>query len=288
VRASAAPIARPRLADVAAAVSAVPALPRAVRAVINACEDPDTGADDVARLILSDQGLTANVLKLANSAAYGHRRRVGTATDAVVIMGVSAVRSLAISSHTANLLSGELPGYVMARGDLWRHSLAVAFVCRGLPGATGPRAAEEAFVAGLLHDVGKLVMSDVIGASYELLVRTAWERRRPLHECERELIGFDHAELGARIAAAWGFPAALVGAIGVHHRPDDAGDAYDLAHRVAVADSVCNSIEAGIGADEAATLVDPAFLAALELDVITLAGMLAEMEPAMFTDPLPA
>lgn len=278
-------IARPSVEELATAVGRLPTLPAAVRAVMDACDGQETDSRDVARLVLSDQGLTANLLKLANSAAYGHRRRVTTVSDAVVIMGLSAVKSLAISSHTAQLLSRSLPGYEMERGDLWRHSLSVAFLSRRLTGGGGA-AAEEAFVAGLLHDVGKVVLSEALGDAFDELTHAAQSGRCALSDSERDMLGFDHADLGARIAATWGFPERLVEVIGLHHRPEEAASAPDLAACVALADTVAHALAGGIRVGDIHHLADPAHLDALGLDEPGLSRIVAEMAPLLTTDPL--
>ncbi len=275
---------RPSLDEVAAAVAEVPALSPAVRGVMDACDSLDTTAQEVAKAILVDQGLTANVLRLANSAHYGHPRRVTTATEAVVLMGVSAVRSLAISSHTAQLLSRPLPGYAMARGDLWRHSMSVAFVSRRLAIETAVAPAEEAFIAGLLHDVGKVVLSDLMRDSFERMTRIAHEERIPLSLVERRMLGFDHADLGARITRAWRFPPALVEAIGAHHRPAEAEEAPALAHCVHVADLTCLFIGAGAGPDAVPYAVEPDSLAALGLSAHRLREIATELHPILVRD----
>lgn len=277
---------RPSIDDVTAAIAQVPTMPRAVHAVMDACERPDTSAQDIARSVMADQGLTANVLRLANSAAYGHRRRVTTVSDAVVIMGMSAVKSLAISAHTADLLNRALPGYAMERGELWRHSLNVAFLCRSLTRDPGSQAREEAFVAGLLHDMGKVVLSGFLGDGFDTLTRAAHERRSPLNEAERELLGFDHADLGARLTHEWRFPGRLVEAIGVHHHPDDATLAPGLAACVSAADAVAHALAAGIAPDDVPHVVDQAWLDELDLTPHELAGRVAELRPMLDTDPL--
>lgn len=277
--------ARPSVEELAAAVGRLPTLPASVRAVMDACDTAECDSRDVARLVLADQGLTANLLKLANSAAYGHRRRVTTVTDAVVIMGLSAVRSLAISSHTAQLLERSLPGYGMGRGALWRHSLSVAFLSRRLSGGAGT-AAEEAFVAGLLHDVGKVVLSDALGDAFDELTRAAQSGRCALCDSERDMLGFDHADLGARIAATWGFPERLVEVIGLHHRPEEAASAPDLASCVALADTIEHALAAGIGPGDIHHLADPAHLETLAVGETDLCRLITEMAPLLTTDPL--
>lgn len=275
----------PTLEQVAGAVAEVPALSLTVQRVMEACSGGDADARAVSEMILADQGLTANVLKLANSAYYGHPRRVTTVTDAVVLMGMSAIRSLAVSSHTSRLLSRPLPGYAMARGDLWRHSLAVAFVSRRIAAETAAAPVEEAFVAGLLHDLGKVVLSDFLGDAFDELTLTAHRRRIPLYVAELEMLGFDHADLGARIAAEWRFPAPLVEAIGVHHRPAEAIVAPALAHTVCMADAACLMVAAGAGPEAVPLAVDPASFDATGISRERLAALIAELEPVITGDP---
>ena len=215
-------ITRLTAAEVASAVAELPPMPASISEVIAACDDQDMTVGQLSQVILRDQSLTANLLKLANSAFYGHARRVTTATEAVVLLGFSAIKSLAISSHTSRLLNGALPGYGLQQGELWRHSIAVAFTARRLAVEIKLAPVEEAFVAGLLHDIGKTILSGYMENAFDEVTRIAQERRMPFHEVETELLGFDHAELGAQVAAAWSFPPELEEAIRYHHSPHEA------------------------------------------------------------------
>lgn len=270
--------------QVAAAVAAVPAFSAAVRRVMDACDDPDSSVQDVADALLADQGLTANVLRLANSAHYGHGRRINTVTEAVLLVGFTSIRSLAITSHTSKVLSRPLPGYAMGRGDLWRHSMSVAFVSRRLAAETRSAPMEVAFVAGLLHDVGKVILSDLMRESFEQMTSVAHDERIPLAMVEQRLLGFDHADLGARLAEAWEFPAALTEAIGTHHRPGDATVAPQLAHCVHVADLTCLFIGAGAGASAVPYGVDPTSFEAIGITPRRLIELAGEMEPILIRD----
>lgn len=272
-------------AEVAAAVADLPAMPASVSSVVAACDDQDVTVGQLSQVILRDQSLTANILRLANSAFYGHARGVTTITEAVVLLGFSAIRSLAISSHASRLLSGPLPGYGMREGELWRHSLAVAFTARRLAVEVHLAPVEEAFVAGLLHDVGKTILSGHMEHAFDRVVAVAQGRRAPLHEVEAELLGFDHAELGAHLAVAWGFPAELEEAIRLHHRPHEAALKPRLAHCVHVADAACTMLGIGLGADGLGDATDPASLAALPIGAGRLTRVMAEVEPLIADDP---
>jgi len=267
--------------EVASAVAELPAMPSSVTEVIAACDDQGMTVGALSQAVLRDQSLTAGILKLANSSFYGHARRVTTATEAVVLLGFSAVKSLAISSHTSRMLSGALPAYGLRRGELWQHSLSVAFTARRLAVEVQLAPVEQAFVAGLLHDIGKTVLAGYMEHAFDEVTRIAQERRVPFHEVEQQLLGFDHAELGARVAAAWSFPPELEEAIRHHHSPGDAMLEPLLAHCVHVADAGCMMLGVGLGAAGTVGAVDPGSLEAMGLEPERLAGVMAEIEPLL-------
>ena len=265
--------------DVVNAVAEMPAMPASITAVISACDDQDMTVGQLSQVILRDQSLTANILRLANSSFYGHSRRVTTITEAVVLLGFSAIKSLAISSHTARLLSGELAGYGLQQGELWHHSIAVAFTARRLAIEVRLAPVEEAFVVGLLHDIGKTILSSHMEHAFEEVTRIAQERRTPFHEVEAELLGFDHAELGAQVAAAWNFPPELEEAIRFHHAPQGATIKPALAHCIHLADAACMMLGVGLGADGLMYGIDPDSLVALDITPERLIGLMDDIGP---------
>jgi putative nucleotidyltransferase with HDIG domain len=273
--------------EVAAAVAELPAMPASISEVISACDDQDMTVGQLSQVVLRDQSLTANILKLANSSFYGHSRRVTTVTEAVVVLGFSAIKSLAISSHTARLLSGGLPGYGLQRGELWRHSIAVAFTARRLAVELKLAPVEEAFVAGLLHDIGKLILSSYMENTFDEVTRIAQERRIPFHLVEAQLLGFDHAELGAQIANAWSFPPELEEAIRFHHAPHDATLKPSLAHCVHLADAACMMLGVGLGTDGLMYGIDPGSLEALDMTPDRLLGLMDDIMPMVTGDAFP-
>ncbi len=271
--------------EVAAAVAELPAMPASIAEVIAACDDHDMTVGQLSQVILRDQSLTANILKLANSSFYGHSRRVTTVTEAVVMLGFSAIKSLAISSHTARLLSGGLPGYGLQQGELWRHSISVAFTARRLAVEVRLAPVEEAFVAGLLHDIGKTILSSYMEHAFDEVTRIAQDRRIPFHDVEAELLGFDHAELGAQIAVAWSFPPELEEAIRFHHSPGGATLKPALAHCVHLADAACMMLGVGLGADGLMYGVDPESLEVLGITPDRLMGLMDDVAPLIAGDP---
>ena len=271
--------------EVAAAVAELPPMPSSIQEVISACDDQDMTVGQLSQVVLRDQSLTANILKLANSSFYGHARRVTTVTEAVVMLGFSAIKSLAISSHTARLLNGSLPGYGLQQGELWRHSISVAFTARRLAVEVQLAPVEEAFVAGLLLDIGKTILSSYMENAFDEVTRISQERRVPFHEVEAELLGFDHAELGAQIASSWSFPPELEEAIRFHHSPSGATLKPALAHCVHLADAACMMLGVGLGTDGLMYGMDPSSLAVLDITPDRLMRLMDDVGPLVSNDP---
>lgn len=205
-----------RLQDIVAATGELPALPSTTARLLALLDDAEVGADDVLGVVGHDPALTANLLKLCNSAYYGLRRQVGTVREALVMLGNRTVVSLAFATSLGDVLRGPLAGYRLERDALWRHSLAVAVGAAHFVSAGGDRALRErAFTGGLVHDMGKLVLNAPLKAKLQQLPQSAGFD--VLVRGEREILGFDHAEAGAALAVAWNFPAALALVIGSHH-----------------------------------------------------------------------
>ena len=253
-----------RLDNLIRQVQDLPSLPIAVTRVMQLTNDPKAGLSDVAHALASDQGLAARVLKLANSAYYGSSRRIGTVSEAVVILGMRTTRNLTLATSCQDMLEREVQGYFLPRGALWRHSLACAAAAQNLARRAHFRGTEEAFVAGLLHDIGKVVMSAYLKAEFAQVLTRVAKGRLTFSDAEREVLGFDDAEVGARLLERWNLPSTLVTAVRYHHAPSQAPESL-LAALVHVADTICLTLGIGLGVDGMAYTLDPNALAMLHL-----------------------
>ncbi|MBK8166732.1 MAG: HDOD domain-containing protein [bacterium] len=205
-----------RLREIIEATGQLPALPATTARLLALMDDQSAGAAQVLEVIGTDPALTANLLKLCNSAYYGLRREVGSVHEALVMLGNRTVVQLAFATSLGDVLRGPLAGYRLERDALWRHSLAVAVGAAHLAGVAGDRSLRErAFTAGLVHDIGKLVLNGPLKAKLQQLPQTG--SYDALRQGERDLLGFDHAEAGQALAESWNFPAALADVIGRHH-----------------------------------------------------------------------
>ena len=253
-----------RLDDLVRQVRDLPSLPTSVTRVMQLTNDPKAGLSDVAQALASDQGLAARVLKLANSAYYGSSRRIGTVSEAVVILGMRTTRNLTLATSCQDMLEREVQGYFLPRGALWRHSLACAAAAQNLAKRANFRGTEEAFVAGLLHDIGKVVMSAYLKAEFAKVLTRVAKGKLTFSDAEREALGFDHAEVGARLLERWNLPTTLVTAVRHHHVPSQAPDS-PLAALVHIADTICLTLGIGLGVDGMAYALDPSALKMLHL-----------------------
>lgn len=254
-----------RLQRLVREVRDLPALPESTLKVMHLTDDPRTNAADIARALSVDQAMTARLLKLANSAFYGGMRRVATVTDAVVLLGQRTVRNMAMALSCQEMLGRALPGYGMNTGDLWRHSFCCAYAAQCLARRAGYRVAEEAFVGGLLHDIGKVIINLYLQAEFAKVSKLAALASLPFMEAERLVLGFDHAEAGARVLEKWNLPAPLVASVRFHHAPQDQPAPSPLTAIVHLADVQCLMMGVGIGGDGLNYPLQPSALALLHL-----------------------
>jgi HD-like signal output (HDOD) protein len=214
--------------EVLDAIDRVPALPHVVSAILTRVGSETSTTADFEGLIEQDMVLAGRVLKLVNSAFYRRSQPVGSIREAVSVIGFASLRSLVLAASTSNLLLVDLEPYGMSRGGLWKNAIATAGAARsiGVRSGAGADLAEEFFAAGLLRDVGMLVLSPFLARSGAML------RRVPgidILAAERRLIGFDHCWVGERLAEKWQLPPALRACIGRHHR--DASSDLEASRR---------------------------------------------------------
>jgi HD-like signal output (HDOD) protein len=234
-----------KVKSLVAQMDSLPTLPAVYREVLAELRSPDTTLARVGEIFGRDVGLTAQVLKLVNSAFFGLRRSVSGPVDAVTFLGLDTIKALVLAMHTfSQFANSELAG--LSFGALQRHSLLVAGFARALARQefTGAKAADEAFVAGLLHDAGKLLLAANFKSHYLRVATVAGEGGLAPHAVELGVFGCTHAEVGGYLLGLWGLPANVVDAITWHHRPEDSGATQlNTAMLLHVADYLAHELE---------------------------------------------
>ncbi|MDR1520275.1 MAG: HDOD domain-containing protein [Planctomycetota bacterium] len=208
----------PEMSAVLDGLRDMPSLPVVMAKLVGIIARPETSASDIAGVLSRDPGLVTRILKQVNSSYYGFPRRIATITSAVVILGFRQILNIAMSSLVFNnFVAGARAGLDI--NGLWLHSLGAAFLSSAIARRVAPRNAEDAFICGLLHDLGKFVMfrndADNAVRVNELAVRDGILSL----EAERRLLPYDHAGLGAAALERWNLPPAIVDIVRFHHDP---------------------------------------------------------------------
>ena len=211
----------PRLRQTVAQMEALPSLPHLLDQVTEELSSPTSSLGDIGDIIAHDAGMSTKVLQLVNSAFFGVHQRIGSPAQAVVVLGLDAIKVLVLSIRLFDQFSEcDLAGLNLS--DVWEHSVTVARVAKRLTLAEAPdeNAAECAFLSGLLHDTGKLVLAANMPEKYRSVVRLAGNRANVFPTVERNVLGASHGEVGAYLMGLWGFPYEVVEAILLHHSPE--------------------------------------------------------------------
>ena len=236
-------------AELLTKIKKLPTFSTTVIRLSSVLNDPDATVGEFESIILPDLALTANLLRLANSAFFGLPRRIGSAREAITLLGMKRVFELGAMAAVEAVVPDRLPGYGIDAASYWCHSVAVAVLSERLSKNQKLVAPALTFTAGLMHDIGKLVISQFLTNEQAALHREMTDNNRSLVECEREMLGADHCAIGADIARAWNLPDEVARVAAAHHDPDEVnqgkGDVMvDLVH---IADCLAHSL--GFGAD---------------------------------------
>lgn len=214
-------------------------------------DDPRATARDFERIIVQDAALAAKVLRMANSAYYGGNGRVTTVSRAVTILGLNAVRTIVMSLTFHAMVHARQRKSRFNRQEYWKHSLATAIAAKILARLRRSKWDEEVFLAGLLHDIGKLIADQFLAEQTDVFVSHSSEMTsgspQDLLELESRIFGATHAELGAFAAEKWNLPAAIRASIAYHHTPTQApADLFEPVALVHAANSLVHQAEIGV------------------------------------------
>lgn len=228
--------------QIARAVGDLPTMPHIANLAMEKLSDPNVTSKEIERIIYKDQAIAARILRIANSAAYSRRRAILTISDAVLAVGFKTIKTILITSALHDFFKT----FGLAEKLMWRHSLVCAFICRMIGQKIKFSNVEEVFLAGLLHDVGKVVLYLKVPQKMLLIVQEVYNN--PGHtfiQLEQHLFGFNHAQLGELVAKKWNFGPEIVEAIGRHHRPETAEVQPPLTYIVHLGNSFCHKLEVG-------------------------------------------
>ena len=251
------------LKRVQAYIARMPSLSTTILKVLETCNDPNASANDLKQVVSLDPVLTGQVLKLINSAYYSLSNPVTSLARAIIMLGLNTVKNLALSSAILKTIRGDHVSQTFSADEFWTHCLCVGVVARSLAEIKGipPLAREGYFVAGLLHDLGKLPMNKQFPKEYGQ-VRDAAERdRKALYHSEDLYMGIDHCLVGGMIAQKWRLGKTLFECLSYHHNPDDSSeDNREFVSVVSLANQFAIHLDIGTAGDR---FIDQALIAYL-------------------------
>ena len=257
-------------------ISELPTLPQVVTVILSLIDSPDSSAEDINRVMEKDPALVGRILKLVNSAYYGLPNKVSSVRQSIVILGFSTVKSLAISASVFDMFD-ETRSRVFSREAFWGHSIGCASVARLVGHREAGADEETAFVVGLLHDVGKLVIDQYAPQEFDAVVNLAQERRLSFFEAEKlVLVETNHAEVGAWVGEQWSLSEELIGAIRNHHTVGavEGRPTRVLAAICRFANFICQKRSVGASGNFNAPELDPDSWATLSLKKADLPKMI--------------
>ena len=232
------------------AIRSVPSLPSVAVELQKYINDPDVGFDHLAMVIQHDPGLTVNILKVANSSYFGFSRTIKSVQEAISRLGTKRVFQMVLGMSVAPEVSKPVVGYDMDAGGLWEHSLATAVCAEQLVKALHLKDAEEAFTAGLLHDLGKVVLGTFVEVDDQPIKEIVHCDDLAFNEAEQMVLGIDHAEVAGQLLENWNLPEEVVASARWHHEPGKAAPEYQkLVDLIHVADVLCINVGWGMGSD---------------------------------------
>ena len=226
-------------------IISLPTLPTVVSKMIQLVDNPKTSAASLARLIYTDQALTARILKLANSAYYGFPREIATVNIAIVVLGFNTVKEMGLSLSVLEVFKGGGNDAAFDVSRFWQHSIACGSASRMIARRFRRHLSGEAFVAGLLHDIGKVVLRQYMQGEFAAIIERATRDAATLDEIEKETVGATHSQIGAWLAEKWNLPRIIVDSINYHHAPWEAKQDAVLDAIVSVSNYLCHLCRIG-------------------------------------------
>jgi len=252
-------------------------MPMNVTRILNALDDSNNTASIISDLIGLDQALAASILQMANSAGMGYNAVCSSLSDAVMRLGFKRVKVLVLGAASSGPLTRRLNGYRLGAGELWNHSITTAMIAQWVSRYVSYPDPEEAYVAGLLHDMGKLILDQYMMVDYFRLLDLMRQYNLAMWQVEEKLLGIDHPTIGSLMAKKWNFPVVLVDAIRYHHAPSLAPSQPKLGAIINVANAFSKDSKY-LASDPNGNMVHPESLQILHLDEVMFDRMRVQLQ----------
>jgi len=245
------------LDDLISDVSRLISLPQICLKVTTMVEDPDATIDDIGKVISQDPSLTVKILKISNSAMYGFASEVDTVPRAITLLGTRQIRDLVLATSAFDTFKG-ISNSLMTMDDFWYHSILCGLAANQLTKLCGLRNGDGLFVGGLLHDIGQLILFNRMPEKSQEVILLSMEgpEEYEMHQAESKIIGFNHMDVGQKLAHKWNLPPYLQYCIGYHHNPEQSPDFKQEVSIIHIANTIAVLAELNSTDEELGPKVD--------------------------------
>lgn len=272
----------PDATEIKQAIEQLKPIPQVALKVMRLINENAADTESIAEEIRKDQVITARTLQLANSALFATKQTIASLDHAIVYLGQTLLVKLVITAAVQSYYEQSAMGYALCKGGLYHHALGCAHVAERLAQLTQTVDTSEAYTAGLLHDIGKVVLDQYITEAYPLFYRKVVHESENAINLEQRLLGTDHAKIGFMLSQAWSFPPALATAVRHHHHPDKTGEHLELATIVYLADLLMSRFHTGLELERLSTEALDANLTTLGLRIDSFAEIVDAIPAAVF------
>jgi len=236
----------PPLDEIAQSMEAIQPIPQVALEILRLIDEEEYDIKALTKEIRKDQVISAKTLKLCNSVMFAGTNKIESLDHALIYIGLQMLVKLVISASMDNYFSHPGSGYSLCKGGLFHHAVGTAIISEKLANLTGLVKPGLAYTAGLLHDIGKVVLDQYVGAAYPLFYRKLNDEGSSFSDTEKAILGIDHTEVGSDLARKWSFPESLIDVIRHHHRPEETTRNLELAHTVYLADLLMARFNSGL------------------------------------------
>lgn len=264
--------------------SDLPTIPVVATKVMQLIESENATAEEIARVVSSDPAVAARVLKISNSSFYGCQRQIQTLSHAIMVLGFSTLKSLVVAASVKQVYKP----YGLTEKMLWEHSFGAGLAARIIAKTTRTVNEEEAFLGGLFHDIGKIIMNTMDHQKFQTVMEICYNEGISFSDAEQQIYPYHHSEVGAMVIKKWNFPEILMNAVAQHHRFEfvEEEDPYliRLSCVVGLANLFCHHAGAGVREPEEIEIHDSVPATILKIDRERIDGMLETFTEAYERD----
>ena len=232
--------------EIERAIEKIQPIPQVALKILRLIDEEEYEIKVLTEEIRKDQVISARTLKLCNSVTFAGTNKIESLDHALVYLGLKLLVKLVVSASVGDFFSLSGSGYSLCKGGLYHHSVGTAVIAEKLANLTGKVSPGLAYTAGLLHDIGKVVLDQYITSAYPLFYRKLFKEEQNFIEAEKTILDIDHTEVGGRLAQKWSFPPSLIDTVRHHHKPENAVNNPVLAHIVYLADLLMSRFHTGL------------------------------------------